>query len=69
MVMKTSEYGALVKKSSKVLKGMDLSSLGINKPVYLKDSICVHFKNSGPSVRNYKVINKLSHVFCLSSER
>ena len=50
------------------MKGMELSLLGAIKLVYVTDSVFVYFKNSGPSVKNYKVINKLSHAFCASNE-
>lgn len=50
------------------LKGMELSLLGTNKVVYVTDSVSVYFKNSGPSVKNYKVISKLSHAFCVSNK-
>ena len=34
-----------IRKASKKLKGLDLSSIGINSAVFINDSLCRYYKN------------------------
>ena len=46
-----------IRAEKKKWKGKNLTSLGINTPVYINDNLCIYYKNYGPSVKIYAVTN------------
>ena len=68
VIVKVSKLKAAFKihSSKRKLKDMDLTSIGINNPVYINDSLCTYYKMLW---RKYKSLpmNKLIHSFWVTN--
>ena len=54
-----------IRSEKKKLKGKNLTSLGINTPVYINDSLCIYYKKLWPKCKKLHN-NKLIYAFWIS---
>ena len=55
-----------IRRAKKKLKGLDLSSIGINSPVFINDSLCRYYKNLWAKCKKLW-LNEFIHGFWTSS--
>ena len=55
-----------IRRAKKKLKGLDLSSIGINSPVFINDSLCRYYKNLWAKCKKLW-LNKFIHGFWTSN--
>ena len=55
-----------VRPAKKKLKGNNLTSLGINKPIYVNDSLCTYYKKLCAKCKKLRD-NQVIHAFCISN--
>ena len=55
-----------IRTSKRKLKGMDLTSIGINNPVYINDSLCTYYKMLWRKCKSLRM-NKLIHSFWVTN--
>ena len=55
-----------VQAEKRKLKGKNLTSLGINKPIYINDSLCTYYKKLWAKSKKLRD-NKVIHAFSISN--
>ena len=55
-----------IRSFKKNLNNMDLTSIGINNPVYIIDSLCTYYKMLWRKCKSLRT-NKLIHSFCVTN--
>ena len=55
-----------IRSSKRKLKDMDLTSIGINNPVYINDSLCTYYKMLWRKCKSLRM-NKLIHSFWVTN--
>ena len=55
-----------VRTEKKKLKGKNLTSLGINKPIYINDSLCTYYRKLWARYKKLRD-NQVIHAFWISS--
>ena len=58
--------GFKIRTSKRKLKDMDLTSIGINNPVYINDSLCTYYKMLWRKCKSLRM-NKLIHSFWVTN--
>ena len=58
--------GFKIRSSKRKLKDMDLTSIGINNPVYINDSLCTYYKMLWRKCKSLRM-NKLIHSFWVTN--
>ena len=68
VIVKVSKHkgASKIRSSKRKLKDMDLTSIGINNPVYINDSLCTYYKMLWRKCKSLRM-NKLIHSFWVTN--